>query len=161
MPNLEETSSNVNDNASIVAEENENAIVSEELKHDNSNNNNNYEDDETEQRQQRQEQMEQLESSQNEAIQVEKTEEELALERQLADVQRQLAALSNLPSTIQSTLDAVTKQLADILPTFKLQQQQTETTAVRATNLEKIDEAEARAEGSSSSSTDNPSLSVH
>lgn len=160
MPNLEETFSNVNDNASIVAEENEKAIVSEELKHDN-NSNNNYEDDETEQRQQRQEQMEQLESSQNEAIQVEKTEEELALERQLADVQRQLAALSNLPSTIQSTLDAVTKQLADILPTFKLQQQQTETTAVRATNLEKIDEAEARAEGSSSSSTDNPSLSVH
>lgn len=53
-----------------------------------------------------------------------KTEEELALERQLADVQKQLAALSSLPSTIQSTLDAVTKQLADLLPTFKLQQQQ-------------------------------------
>ncbi|XP_041564120.1 LIM domain-binding protein 3 isoform X2 [Drosophila elegans] len=53
-----------------------------------------------------------------------KTDEELALERQLADVQRQLAALSSLPSTIQSTLDAVTKQLADLLPTFKLQQQE-------------------------------------
>ncbi|KAH8317028.1 hypothetical protein KR074_012045 [Drosophila pseudoananassae] len=53
-----------------------------------------------------------------------KTEEEMALERQLADVQKQLAALSSLPSTIQSTLDAVTKQLADLLPTFKLQQQQ-------------------------------------
>ncbi|XP_017040451.2 titin isoform X2 [Drosophila ficusphila] len=53
-----------------------------------------------------------------------KTDEELALERQLADVQRQLAALSSLPSTIQSTLDAVTKQLAELLPTFKLQQQQ-------------------------------------
>ncbi|XP_041631358.1 fibrous sheath CABYR-binding protein isoform X9 [Drosophila kikkawai] len=53
-----------------------------------------------------------------------KTEEELALERQLADVQRQLAALSSLPSTIQSTLDAVTKQLAELLPTFKLQQQE-------------------------------------
>ncbi|KAH8270098.1 hypothetical protein KR018_003999 [Drosophila ironensis] len=52
-----------------------------------------------------------------------KTEEELALERQLADVQRQLAALSSLPSTIQSTLDAVTKQLAELVPTFKLQQQ--------------------------------------
>ncbi|XP_026847908.1 proteoglycan 4 isoform X3 [Drosophila persimilis] len=52
-----------------------------------------------------------------------KTEEEQALERQLADVQKQLAALSTLPSTIQSTLDAVTKQLADLLPTFKLQQQ--------------------------------------
>ncbi|XP_034137137.1 LIM domain-binding protein 3 isoform X3 [Drosophila guanche] len=52
-----------------------------------------------------------------------KTEEEQALERQLADVQKQLAALSTLPSTIQSTLDSVTKQLADLLPTFKLQQQ--------------------------------------
>ncbi|XP_034657426.1 nucleolar protein dao-5 isoform X2 [Drosophila subobscura] len=52
-----------------------------------------------------------------------KSEEEQALERQLADVQKQLAALSTLPSTIQSTLDAVTKQLADLLPTFKLQQQ--------------------------------------
>ncbi|XP_023033198.1 titin isoform X2 [Drosophila willistoni] len=52
-----------------------------------------------------------------------KTDEELALEKQLADVQKQLAALSSLPSTIQSTLDAVTKQLADLLPTFKLQQQ--------------------------------------
>ncbi|XP_065360513.1 uncharacterized protein Zasp67 [Calliphora vicina] len=57
-------------------------------------------------------------------IVIEKTEEELALERQLADVQKQLAALSSLPSTIQSTLDVVTKQLADILPTFKLQQEQ-------------------------------------
>ncbi|XP_023169911.2 microtubule-associated protein futsch isoform X2 [Drosophila hydei] len=55
-----------------------------------------------------------------------KTEEELALEKQLADVQKQLAALSSLPSTIQSTLDAVTKQLAELLPTFKLQQQQQE-----------------------------------
>ncbi|XP_043646808.1 fibrous sheath CABYR-binding protein isoform X4 [Drosophila teissieri] len=53
-----------------------------------------------------------------------KSEEELALERQLADVQRQLAALSSLPSTIQSTLDAVTKQLAELLPAFKLQQQE-------------------------------------
>lgn len=53
-----------------------------------------------------------------------KTDEELALEKQLADVQKQLAALSTLPSTIQSTLDAVTKQLAELLPTFKLQQQQ-------------------------------------
>ncbi|XP_016977333.1 LIM domain-binding protein 3 isoform X5 [Drosophila rhopaloa] len=55
-----------------------------------------------------------------------KTDEELALEHQLADVQRQLAALSSLPSTIQSTLDAVTKQLAELLPTFKLQQQEKE-----------------------------------
>jgi len=53
-----------------------------------------------------------------------RSEEELALERQLADVQRQLAALSSLPSTIQSTLDAVTKQLAELVPTLKLQQQE-------------------------------------
>ncbi|XP_055849004.1 stage VI sporulation protein D isoform X2 [Episyrphus balteatus] len=51
----------------------------------------------------------------------EKTEEELQLEQQLANVQQQLLALANLPSTIQSTLDAVTKQLSELLPTFKLQ----------------------------------------
>lgn len=51
----------------------------------------------------------------------EKTEEELQLEQQLAQVQQQLLALANLPSTIQSTLDAVTKQLSELLPTFKLQ----------------------------------------
>ncbi|TMW47395.1 hypothetical protein DOY81_007525 [Sarcophaga bullata] len=74
---------------------------------------------------------------------IEKTEEELALERQLADVQKQLAALSNLPSTIQSTLDAVTKQLADILPTFKLQQEQPRRlsgSVAREINLEDISE---------------------
>lgn len=59
-------------------------------------------------------------------VAVAKTDEELALEKQLADVQKQLAALSSLPSTIQSTLDAVTKQLAELLPTFKLQQQEKE-----------------------------------
>ncbi|KAM7358408.1 Z band alternatively spliced PDZ-motif protein 67 isoform 3-T3 [Cochliomyia hominivorax] len=76
-------------------------------------------------------------------IEVEKTEEELALERQLADVQKQLAALSSLPSTIQSTLDAVTKQLADILPTFKLQQEQPRKlsgSVTREISLEKITE---------------------
>lgn len=50
-----------------------------------------------------------------------KTEEELLIEKQLADVQKQLMALSTLPLTIQATLDAVTKQLADIMPTMKLQ----------------------------------------
>lgn len=38
------------------------------------------------------------------------------LERQLADVQNQLLALSNLPQTIQATLDAVTTELAKIVP---------------------------------------------
>ncbi|XP_068905881.1 glutamic acid-rich protein isoform X4 [Tenebrio molitor] len=37
------------------------------------------------------------------------------LEEKLAEVQRQLEALSKLPSTIQSTIDAVTKQLATIV----------------------------------------------
>lgn len=38
------------------------------------------------------------------------------LERQLADVQKQLLALSNLPQAIQATLDAVTTELAKIVP---------------------------------------------
>ncbi|KAH8361371.1 hypothetical protein KR084_000329 [Drosophila pseudotakahashii] len=69
-----------------------------------------------------------------------KTDEELALERQLADVQRQLAALSSLPSTIQSTLDAVTKQLAELVPTFKLQQQQEREKLSPEAQLPQIDE---------------------
>lgn len=48
-----------------------------------------------------------------------KTEEEILIEKQLADVQRQLLALSTLPSTIQATLDAVTKQLAELMPALK------------------------------------------
>ncbi|XP_018793530.1 PREDICTED: RE1-silencing transcription factor isoform X3 [Bactrocera latifrons] len=83
----------------------------------------------------------------NSIPQREKTEEELALERQLADVQRQLAALSSLPSTIQSTLDAVTKQLATLLPAFQLQPGVQPSPApvpalaeTRSINLEKIDE---------------------
>lgn len=48
-----------------------------------------------------------------------KTEEELLIEKQLAEVQRQLLALSSLPSTIQATLDAVTKQLAELMPALK------------------------------------------
>ncbi|EDW40927.1 GM24841 [Drosophila sechellia] len=50
--------------------------------------------------------------------------DEMALERQLQMCSDNWPALSSLPSTIQSTLDAVTKQLADLLPTFKLQQQE-------------------------------------
>uniref|UniRef100_A0A034WEU5 PDZ and LIM domain protein Zasp n=1 Tax=Bactrocera dorsalis TaxID=27457 RepID=A0A034WEU5_BACDO len=83
----------------------------------------------------------------NSIPQREKTEEELALERQLADVQRQLAALSSLPSTIQSTLDAVTKQLATLLPAFQLQTgaqplpaSAPDLAETRSINLEKIDE---------------------
>lgn len=48
-----------------------------------------------------------------------KTDEEILIEKQLAEVQRQLLALSSLPSTIQATLDAVTKQLAELMPTLK------------------------------------------
>lgn len=41
------------------------------------------------------------------------------LEKQLADVQRQLLALSNLPQAIQATLDAVTSELAKIVPVIQ------------------------------------------
>lgn len=51
---------------------------------------------------------------------VAKGHEDLLLEKQLADVQQQLIALSTLPQTIQATLDAVTKQISEILPNFKL-----------------------------------------
>lgn len=51
---------------------------------------------------------------------VQRSEEELALEQQLNDVQKQLVALASLPSTIQATLDAVTRQLSELLPTFQL-----------------------------------------
>lgn len=53
----------------------------------------------------------------------EKSEDQIALEKQLQEVQRQLLALSTLPSTIQATLDSVTKQLAELLPAFKLQKE--------------------------------------
>lgn len=51
-----------------------------------------------------------------------KSEEELMLEKQLCDVQKQLLALSTLPLTIQATLDAVTKQLAQLMPALHHQQ---------------------------------------
>ncbi|XP_034482226.1 titin homolog isoform X2 [Drosophila innubila] len=79
----------------------------------------------------------------NEVATPPKTDEELALEKQLSDVQKQLAALSSLPSTIQSTLDAVTKQLAELLPTFKLQQQQQQ----QEQQLPQIDEQDEKDEG--------------
>ncbi|XP_059615013.1 titin isoform X2 [Phlebotomus argentipes] len=41
------------------------------------------------------------------------------LEEKLADVQRQLLSLSNLPHAIQATLDAVTEQLSKIVPATK------------------------------------------
>lgn len=49
-----------------------------------------------------------------------KSLDDILLERQLAEVQQQLVALSTLPHTIQATLDAVTKQISEILPNFKL-----------------------------------------
>ncbi|XP_017015847.3 fibrous sheath CABYR-binding protein isoform X2 [Drosophila takahashii] len=82
-----------------------------------------------------------------------KSEEELALERQLADVQRQLAALSSLPSTIQSTLDAVTKQLAELVPTFKLQQQQEQEKLSPEAQLPQIDERAEEGEGEVTTNT--------
>ncbi|XP_044266674.1 calponin homology domain-containing protein DDB_G0272472-like isoform X2 [Tribolium madens] len=52
----------------------------------------------------------------NNKEQAEKNAElEKVLEEKLAEVQKQLQALAQLPSTIQSTIDAVTKQLATIV----------------------------------------------
>lgn len=42
-------------------------------------------------------------------------ESSMTLEEQLRAVQKQLQALSQLPSAVQNTLDAVSKQLADIV----------------------------------------------
>lgn len=47
-----------------------------------------------------------------------KTAEELLVEKKLSDIQQQLLALSALPVTIQATLDAVSRQLTDLLPTL-------------------------------------------
>lgn len=44
-------------------------------------------------------------------------ESSMTLEEQLRAVQKQLEALAHLPSAIQLTLDAVSKQLADIVGT--------------------------------------------
>lgn len=56
-----------------------------------------------------------------------RTAEELLVERKLSDIQQQLAALSALPITIQATLDAVSKQLSELLPsTIKSKQISTE-----------------------------------
>lgn len=48
----------------------------------------------------------------------------------MAQVQKQLQELSQLPSAIQSTLDAVTKQLATIVASSVSQQQTEETASV-------------------------------
>ncbi|XP_055381011.1 golgin subfamily A member 6-like protein 1 isoform X2 [Condylostylus longicornis] len=61
---------------------------------------------------------EEINKEDKEEAEIEKTEEEILLEKQLAEVQQQLQALSNLPNTIQATLDAVTKQLAELLPSI-------------------------------------------
>lgn len=42
------------------------------------------------------------------------------LGKQLADVRQQLEALSHLPSTIQATLETITKQIAEIMPALQM-----------------------------------------
>lgn len=42
------------------------------------------------------------------------------LNQRLVEVQNQLAALSTLPSTIQATLEAVSRQLNELMPAFKI-----------------------------------------
>lgn len=48
-----------------------------------------------------------------------KSAEDILLEKQLANVQKQLQMLSTLPTTIQATLDAVSKQLEDLIPAIQ------------------------------------------
>lgn len=48
----------------------------------------------------------------------------LSVEEQLTQVQKQLQQLSQLPSAIQATLDAVTKQLATIVANGTTQQRE-------------------------------------
>lgn len=56
------------------------------------------------------------EPTQEITVSVEKSD----LEKQLNDVQNQLAALSSLPSTIQTMLESVSRQLNELMPAFKL-----------------------------------------
>lgn len=56
------------------------------------------------------------------------SESSINIEEQLAEVQRQLQALSQLPSTIQETLDAVSQKLAKIVGTSTSQQHTEERT---------------------------------
>lgn len=49
----------------------------------------------------------------------EKSSEEQRLEEQLLNVQSQLQMLSNLPQTIQATLNAVTDQLCELMLSYK------------------------------------------
>lgn len=46
--------------------------------------------------------------------------EDEILEQRLVEVQNQLAALSSLPSTIQATLESVSRQLAELMPAFRI-----------------------------------------
>lgn len=73
-----------------------------------------------------------------------KTEEEILIEKQLAEVQRQLLALSSLPSTIQATLDAVTKQLAELMPALKQTGQTIASDAVSENSLHGNSDVEGR-----------------
>lgn len=58
----------------------------------------------------------------------------LSVEEQLVQVQKQLQQLSQLPSAIQATLDAVSKQLANIVSNGSSQQQTEESTVVSNEN---------------------------
>lgn len=70
-------------------------------------------------------------------------ESSLSLEEQLIQVQRQLQALSQLPSAIQVTLDAVSQQLAQIVGV----RQQEEEERLYEENNNEVEDAEERHEG--------------
>lgn len=67
------------------------------------------------------------------------------MEEQLAQVQQQLQQLSQLPSAIQATLDAVTKQLATIVANGSSQQQKDE--AVSVSDEDEVTEPATNTEG--------------
>ncbi|XP_015835605.2 mRNA export factor GLE1 isoform X1 [Tribolium castaneum] len=76
-------------------------------------------------------------STESNKSQVEKNAElEKVLEEKLAEVQKQLQALAQLPSTIQSTIDAVTKQLATIVHITTLSVAESEDKAMSEVNSE-------------------------
>lgn len=82
-----------------------------------------------------------LEESQPEP---EKSPEDILLETQLAAVQKQLLALSSLPSTIQATLDAVAKQLQELVPAIKSKTTSSSAEQAEAEKTQSLPNAEGR-----------------
>lgn len=83
---------------------------------DNDDNRTEQNDEEKEQANSENTAVEQEQVKENVQVTIQKTEEEIYLEKQLKEVQNQLMALSNLPFTIQAALNEVTLKLSSIVP---------------------------------------------